>query len=289
MSKIKYHYTPPKNAPITNQTLVDDLLSVCESLGVIKLSQKVYEENGKFSVATYKKRFGTWNNALELAGLEITKQLKKIPLDDLVNDLKHISNKLNGKNLTQDIYRQYGRYDVKTYKIRFGTWNNALKKAGLEVSAVGKYSIEELFENILTVWNYKGAQPRQGDIDNKKISRISVSSYKYRFGSWSKALNAFIERMNNDNAEVPKEESTRIMTKETKGKKQIKVGDRYKVLKRDNFTCVKCGASPAKNPGEVELQVDHKTPESLGGSTHIDNFQTLCKKCNLGKGNRFID
>ena len=45
MSKIKYHYTPPKNAPVTNQTLVDDLLSVCESLGARKLSQKVYEEN----------------------------------------------------------------------------------------------------------------------------------------------------------------------------------------------------------------------------------------------------
>lgn len=128
-----YHYKPPKNAPITNQKLFDDLKSVCESLGTRKLSQKVYDENGNFSVATYKKRFGSWNNALEQAGLEITEKIKKISLDDLVNDLKHISNKLYGKKLTQNIYRQYGRYDVKTYKSRFGTWNKALKKAGLEV------------------------------------------------------------------------------------------------------------------------------------------------------------
>ena len=82
-----YHYKPPKNAQISNQKLFDDLESVCESLGTRKLSQKVYDENGNFSVATYKKRFGSWNNALEQAGLEITEQIKKISLDDLVNDI----------------------------------------------------------------------------------------------------------------------------------------------------------------------------------------------------------
>ena len=58
---------------------------------------------------------------------------------------------------------------------------------------------------------------------------------------------------------------------------------RYKVMMRDNFKCCACGASPAKNP-EIELHIDHIIPWSKGGETTIDNLQTLCSKCNLGKG-----
>ena len=57
---------------------------------------------------------------------------------------------------------------------------------------------------------------------------------------------------------------------------------RYKVLARDNFKCCACGASPAKD-SSVELHVDHILPWSKGGETTIDNLQTLCSKCNLGK------
>lgn len=59
---------------------------------------------------------------------------------------------------------------------------------------------------------------------------------------------------------------------------------RYQVLKRDNFKCCACGASPAKNP-LVELHIDHIIPWSKGGETLIDNLQTLCSDCNLGKSN----
>lgn len=57
---------------------------------------------------------------------------------------------------------------------------------------------------------------------------------------------------------------------------------RYQVLKRDNFKCCACGASPAKDPS-IELHIDHIVPWSKGGETKADNLQTLCSKCNLGK------
>lgn len=59
---------------------------------------------------------------------------------------------------------------------------------------------------------------------------------------------------------------------------------RYQVLKRDNFKCCACGASPAKDPS-VELHIDHIIPWSKGGETTLENLQTLCSRCNLGKGN----
>ena len=57
---------------------------------------------------------------------------------------------------------------------------------------------------------------------------------------------------------------------------------RYQVLKRDNFKCCACGASPAKDPA-VELHIDHILPWSKGGETTLENLQTLCSKCNIGK------
>ena len=57
---------------------------------------------------------------------------------------------------------------------------------------------------------------------------------------------------------------------------------RYTVLKRDNFKCCACGASPAKDPS-VELHIDHIVPWSKGGETTLENLQTLCSRCNIGK------
>ena len=57
---------------------------------------------------------------------------------------------------------------------------------------------------------------------------------------------------------------------------------RYQVLKRDNFKCCACGASPAKDPS-VELHIDHIIPWSKGGESTLKNLQTLCFKCNIGK------
>ena len=56
---------------------------------------------------------------------------------------------------------------------------------------------------------------------------------------------------------------------------------RYDVLKRDNFTCQKCGASVKDG---VKLQIDHIIPISKGGKTTLSNLQTLCDRCNIGKG-----
>ena len=63
---------------------------------------------------------------------------------------------------------------------------------------------------------------------------------------------------------------------------------RFEVLYRDKFTCRFCGASPTKDPA-VTLHVDHIVPWSKGGETTLDNLQTLCAKCNLGKSNLMIE
>lgn len=58
---------------------------------------------------------------------------------------------------------------------------------------------------------------------------------------------------------------------------------RFKILKRDNFTCQYCG----RKPPEVILHIDHKKPRSKGGNNNETNLITACSLCNLGKSNLF--
>lgn len=76
--------------------------------------------------------------------------------------------------------------------------------------------------------------------------------------------------------------TTTIVVPKNPSSRKISDKLRYQVLKRDNFKCCLCGASPAKDPS-IELHIDHIIPYSKSGETTIDNLQTLCSKCNLGK------
>ncbi|MBS3113013.1 HNH endonuclease [Candidatus Woesearchaeota archaeon] len=53
-------------------------------------------------------------------------------------------------------------------------------------------------------------------------------------------------------------------------------------MKRDNFKCKNCGRSPAIDMSLI-LHVDHIKALANGGETVLENLQTLCSKCNIGK------
>ena len=55
-------------------------------------------------------------------------------------------------------------------------------------------------------------------------------------------------------------------------------------MKRDNFKCQKCGRSPSFDP-KVQLHVDHILAWTKGGETELQNLETLCMECNIGKSN----
>lgn len=57
---------------------------------------------------------------------------------------------------------------------------------------------------------------------------------------------------------------------------------RYKILKRDEFHCVLCGAIGKT----TELVIDHIVPLSKGGTSDMNNLRTLCYECNVGKGDQ---
>lgn len=179
-------------------------------------------------------------------------------------------------------YTELGRYNSEQVVYRFGSWNNALKQAGLPQSSNRQHSNVELFENIERVWVKKGRQPVREDMNNKELSLISSGAYLRRFGTWTNALKRFVEYMDDESAQLEPTRSDADCLHQL-DHRSISLRMRWNVMKRDNFKCRLCGASPAQNP-TVILHVDHILPWSKGGKTSIDNLRTLCSKCNLGKG-----
>lgn len=55
---------------------------------------------------------------------------------------------------------------------------------------------------------------------------------------------------------------------------------RQEIFERDGYTCVICGSTEKES-----LEIDHIMPISKGGKTEPSNLQTLCRNCNIRKGN----
>lgn len=204
--------------------------------------------------------------------------------EDLIKDLQRIRDKLGNKSLSMAEYDKNGQYNSSTISRRFGTWNDALRTAGIDLRNEFWEEID-LFNNLETVWIAKGKQPTRRDMDEYPQSQISSGAYLRRFGKWSAALASFVEYVNNTEEEANGYQEGSSQKSIHKTKRDVNHRLRFLVLARDNFSCCKCGASPAKDGGITVLHVDHIVPWSKGGETTLDNLQTLCSKCNLGKSN----
>ena len=208
---------------------------------------------------------------------------KNFPVTDeeLLNDLKQVANLLNTTKVTMALYSAHGKYDLTNVARRFGIWNKALEAANLSASNQINISDEILFENILLLWQHHGRQPRRAEL-SQPPSTISQSPYNRRFKSWMTALKCFVEYVNSADVPAPLRSEERVANRQVGREPSLRL--RFKVLSRDRFSCQQCGASPAKDIG-VDLHIDHIMPWSKGGGTIIENLQTLCLKCNLGKSN----
>lgn len=98
----------------------------------------------------------------------------------------------------------------------------------------------------------------------------------YAFGS-SEIISCIREAKNRKASDAEKEASQYYQ------RRLVTPGLRYDVMKRDGFRCVLCGRSAEDG---VLLHVDHIIPVSKGGRTIMENLQTLCSECNLGKSDK---
>jgi len=200
-------------------------------------------------------------------------------------DLKRVAEQLRATTVTIVQYDQHGRFSASALQRRFGSWHNALAKAGLSKVRNVNTTEEELFRNLMEVWVRLGRQPRMADLTNS-TSRISADTYKRRFAGWRSAIESFVRWANGGSGLAFEEDFARdaVSLNRHRGPREPSLRVRFLVMRRDSFKCRLCGRSPATNPS-VELHVDHVTAWTNGGVTVMENLQTLCTNCNLGKSN----
>ncbi len=198
---------------------------------------------------------------------------------DLLDDVRAVAAKLGAVSLPQRLYRLHGRYSTTAIKNRFRSWNAAVTAAGLTSSGQRDIAESELFDNLQEVWVALGRQPRKRDM-TKPVSRYTHHPYVERYGGWLLAVRAFLASSDREEAAAVE----RPRTSASRGPRDPSLRLRFLVMRRDAFRCRQCGDSPAVTPG-VELQVDHVIAWAAGGATTMENLQTLCLRCNLGKSN----
>lgn len=274
--------------------LLDEVRRVAGILNGERLTKTRFVEHAKVHSSTIEKRFGGWRKALKAAGVEylVDKSNIEKSKDEILISIREVAAKLGKDTVTLRDFEAHSGITGGPVRRLFGTWGKALEEAGFTQSELGKrYSDEECFENLLEVWTHLGRQPQYNEM-KLPPSKVGPKAYISRWETWRKALQAFVARANQDNPPVPEHtESTApesnaeitTTTKDERGPRNIPLGLRYYVLRRDDFRCVTCGASPAITRGVV-LHVDHIEPWSKGGATTAENLRTLCESCNLGKG-----
>ena len=279
-------------------SLIEEIRRVADLVPGQRLTIAKFDELSKVHSTTVRKRFGSWANVLDHAGLKFkaTDQAnrldsgKSLDKEQLIQVLKLLASEKGLSSLTRSEFSKQTGIGQKAILARFESWREALSMAGLEPVALGRsYNDIECYENILFLWTHYGRQPKYGEL-KQPPSEVGPKAYIGRWGSWRKALRAFIDFAGNtsDESESPTTDNYEldllVPGAETQSRtRHIPLKIRYNILKRDHFKCLACGRSPSTTAG-LELHLDHIEPWSKGGSNEPDNLRTLCSGCNLGKG-----
>jgi hypothetical protein len=105
---------------------LSDLRRVASEQSEQQVKQRTYKACGKYGVTTVIRRFGSWNAAVEAAGLETTVE-RNIPDDKLFSALYDLWVALGRQPSYSEIQSPACPFHVTTYERRFGSWRQALE------------------------------------------------------------------------------------------------------------------------------------------------------------------
>ena len=223
-------------------------------------------------------------------------RIDKFSREKLINELEKTAKHFDYIEFGKRDFAQVANMSAGPVIKEFGSWSGAidflrehLKSKKIELKPRKRYFIsdKELFDEMERIWKYVGHRPSRTEWESCN-PKYTLGPYKTRFNGWQNACMGFIEYkmgkeiLIKDNKTIIPDKAKREIRE--KDKRNIPLKIRLDILKRDNFRCIFCGRSPATDVGVI-LHLDHIIPYSKGGKSTLDNLQTLCSDCNLGKSN----
>ena len=168
----------------TDEELLEKLKSFADELGRIPTSEDIDSNPSMPSRSTYRSRFGSWNKALQMVGLQTNKRI--LTDEELLGMLKRFADELGRTPTAKEVKSNPSMPDSTVYSRRFGSWNKALQVAGLQVNS-HTAADEELLEMLREFASELGRTPTIDEvIVNPSMPHYSL--YKKRFGSWNNAI-----------------------------------------------------------------------------------------------------
>lgn len=116
------------NRNLDDSDLLKDLKAVRDYLSTLKqnITFRKYKDLGKYSPQTMAERFGSWNKALEKAGIVVSDH-KNIPLSDLFENIEYVWRHKGRQPTIRDMKGELSKYSDSAYLSRFSTWRKALE------------------------------------------------------------------------------------------------------------------------------------------------------------------
>jgi hypothetical protein len=255
---------------IADEELIADLKRVANELNKKFVSFRRYNEHGKYAGDTLARRFGSWSEVLKRAGLQVNRHPPRISEEELFQNIEEIWVKLGRQPRKTEIQKPLSRYSPNTYQKRFGTWLKALREFTAYIN--NEESDSSSASLSLTADRVKGLSKLTQDVPSAPVASLQPKpspdfAAKIAEGPYGEKATGELESE---------------PTKQHKTKRNVNWRLRFIVMRRDNFKCQKCGRSPATDPSIV-LHVDHKIAWNNWGETVLENLETLCSKCNIGK------
>jgi hypothetical protein len=114
-------------ANITDEELIQELKRVTDKLGEPPTFRDMQDE-GNYSPHTYERHFGSWNQALRVAGFEPDNRGSRISEDGLLDEITRLTDEF-GESPSVRLMDEKGKYGSATYQRRFGSWSKAVEAA----------------------------------------------------------------------------------------------------------------------------------------------------------------
>jgi hypothetical protein len=167
--------TPPNKIP--RDALLNELEDLAD--GETAPSAKEMAQSGAYSVTAYQNEFGSWKEALEVAGYSPRRTYSE---DKLIEEIHRLAEDSEPPSANTDLAER-GRISLRTYINHFGSWNRALREAGYEPPT--PFTRQELLDEV-----HRLADDRTPPTKNQMNSSGKASSTTYRryFGTWNNSL-----------------------------------------------------------------------------------------------------